>query len=231
MVEIYGTGNYPHIILKGDSVSGGILDANRTATNGRVLYIAQNKVTLGPGLVLTGGRMLWGGAVCVGINGEPSSAGEFIVDGGEMRGNNAGSGGAVMVYRGVMRMISGVIKNNYNNFNNNQADGGGVYMNEYTTLFMSGGTISDNGSTPKTNKGGGIFIEGMAVLNMTGGEILRNTSVETGGGVYVTGYGTFNMSDGTISGNTSAEGGGVGVSQYSAVFNKTGGTISGNTPN
>jgi hypothetical protein len=231
MVEIYGTNNYPHIILKGDPASGGMLDANRTTTNGRVLYIAQNKVTLGPGLVLTGGRMLWGGAVCVGINGEPLSAGEFIVDGGEISGNNAGSGGAVLVYRGVMRMISGVIKNNYNIFNENQADGGGIYMYEDTTLFMSGGTVSDNGSAPKTSKGGGIFIEGQATAIMSGGEILRNTSAEEGGGVYVTAYGTFNMSGGTISGNTSAKGGGVGVSQFSTVFNKTGGTISGNTPN
>ncbi|MDR1096217.1 MAG: hypothetical protein LBL31_07490 [Spirochaetaceae bacterium] len=230
MVEVYGAGNYPPIILKGDPVSGGILDANKTTANGRVLYIAKNKVTLGKNLVLTGGRMLWGGAVCIGINDDVFSGGEFIIDGGEISGNSGGSGGAVAVYRGSMRMLSGIItNNNHTNFNNNPADGGAIFINDESTLFMSGGTISNNGKASKTEKGGGIFVNG-GTVTMAGGEILNNTAALEGGGVYLTAYSTFNMSGGTISGNKSAKNGGVGASLIDAVFNKTGGTISNNTP-
>ncbi|MDR1230372.1 MAG: hypothetical protein LBK61_03100 [Spirochaetaceae bacterium] len=230
MVDISGTGNYPPIILEGDPVHGGILDANKRTTDGRVLYIANSKVTLGKNLVLTGGRMLMGGAVCIGENGTVS-AGEFIVDGGEISGNHAGSGGAVMVYKGNMSMLSGVIKNNGNDFNHNLGDGGAVFLMEDTTLLISGGTVSDNGNMSKTINGGGVYVNGQATAIMTGGEILRNTSGEAGGGVYIAPLGTFEMSGGMISGNTSKTGGGVGLSQYGAVFTHTGGTVSGNTPN
>jgi hypothetical protein len=232
MVDISGVGNYPPIILKGDPINGGILDANKTGADGRVLYIADNKVTLGEKLVLTGGRTLWGGAVCVGMHGT-ESAGEFIVDGGEISGNSGGNGGAVMVYKGSMSMKSGVIKNNDNDFlQNHPGDGGAIYVMDFATLRISGGTISDNGSTAKTYNGGGVYVNGEATAIMTGGEILRNTSSKTGGGVYIASDGTFTMSGGTISGNKSKIGGGVGETEYGvAIFNKTGGTISGNTPN
>ncbi|MDR1211511.1 MAG: hypothetical protein LBK40_04685, partial [Spirochaetaceae bacterium] len=43
MVDISGAGNYPPIILEGDPVSGGVLNANRSRNReGRVLYIGNN---------------------------------------------------------------------------------------------------------------------------------------------------------------------------------------------
>jgi hypothetical protein len=232
MVDISGAGNYPHIILKGDPAAGGVLDANRNKDNeGRVLYIANNKVTLGTGLVLTGGYKLWGGGVCVGRPGQASD-GEFVMDGGEISGNVGGSGGGVLIYKGSMAMVSGVIKNNRNSYDNSTGEGagGGVYVYEYTAMALYGGTVEENGTAPATGKGGGILVDGKGFLAMTGGEILRNTSAEEGGGVYITALGSFNMAGGTVSGNASAKSGGVGLSQYGAVFNKTGGTVSGNTP-
>jgi hypothetical protein len=234
MVDISGAGNYPHIVLKGDPGTGGILDANKSSASkkdGRVLYIANNKVTLGHGLTLTGGYKLWGGGVCVGSPGT-ASEGEFIVDGGVISGNIAGSGGGVLVYKGRMTMVSGTIKNNHNDYRGSSAAGagGGVYLYEYTTLALLGGTIEENGKTAKTENGGGAFVEGNSILAMTGGNILRNAASKDGGGVFVAGYGTFNMSGGTISANASLKNGGVGVAPYGAKFNQTGGTISGNTP-
>jgi hypothetical protein len=232
MIDISGTGNYPPIVLKGDPVNGGVLNANRNSgSQGRVLYVANNKVTLGDKLTLTGGYTLWGGAVCVGTAGSASD-GEFIMAGGEISGNTAGLGGGVLVYKGSMTMTGGIIKDNRNtdSYGNVPGSGGGVYLNEYTSLTMSAGVISENGGT-KTDNGGGVMVEGHGVFTMNGGEILNNTSSSKGGGVYIAPYGECAMSDGTISGNVSASGGGVSVSNYGGKFTKTGGTISGNTPN
>jgi hypothetical protein len=230
MVDVSGVGNYPHIILKGDPANKGILDANSNKSkDGRVLYIANNKVTLSTDLTLTGGYKLWGGGVCIGAPGGPYE-GEFIMDGGEISGNIGGTGGGVLIYRGSMIMTAGIIKNNHNNYDNSSGfgSGSGISVYEDTTLSLMGGTIMENGRAPKTLTGGGVHVDG--TLNMIGGEILRNTSVESGGGVYVEAYGVFNMSGGNISANTSQKDGGVGLSSYGAAFNKTGGTISGNIP-
>jgi hypothetical protein len=230
MVDISGAGKYPPIVLRGDPLRGGVLDANRTSSNeGRALYIANNKVTLGDKLTLKGGYTVWGGAVCVGTAGLPSE-GEFIMAGGEISGNTAELGGAVMVYKGHMTMTGGIIRDNVNaDYSNAIGFGGGVYLNEYTSLTMSDGTISGNGGA-KTENGGGVLVEGRALFTMTGGNILNNTSTANGGGVHITPYGEFTMSGGTIGGNASAAGGGVSVSPYGAKFTQTGGTISGNTP-
>ncbi|MDR2601664.1 MAG: hypothetical protein LBC53_04340 [Spirochaetaceae bacterium] len=232
MVEITGAGAYPPIILKGDPVDGGVLNAGRkNGEDGRVLFITNNKVTLAEKLTLTGGNQLWGGAVCVGTNGAESE-GEFIMAGGEISGNKGASGGAVIIYKGSMTMTGGVIKENRNNYNNNPGSGGGVYVNDYTSFTMTGGIIELNGGDDKAEKGGGIFINGRGAVYMSGGEIRLNTSVQQGGGVYIATLGVFNMSGGLITGNTSGEGGGVYASPYGSggKFDKTGGEVSGNNP-
>ncbi|MDR2617797.1 MAG: hypothetical protein LBC62_02895 [Treponema sp.] len=231
MIDISGAGNYPPIILEGDPMNAGVLNANRNRNNeGRVLYIANNKVTLGSNLTLTGGYSLWGGAVCVGTAGSASD-GEFIITGGEISGNTAGLGGGVLVYKGAMTMTGGVIKNNINtdSYSGVKGSGAGVYLYEYNSFTMNGGTISGNGGAA-TENGGGVLADGHAVFTMSGGEILRNTSSLHGGGVHVGPYGKFVMTGGTISGNSSAEAGGVYTSPYKAVFTQSGGTVSGNTP-
>jgi hypothetical protein len=230
MVEITGAGSYPPIILEGAPAFGGILDANRKkGEDGRVLFITNNKVTLGKNLTLTGGNQLWGGAVCIGTNGFESE-GEFIMAGGEISGNTGASGGAVMIYKGSMVMTGGAIRQNNNNYSNNPGGGGAIYVSEYTTFTMTGGIIAENGEA-KTEKGGGIFIDGRGIANIENGEIIKNTSTVQGGGVYIAPYGTCNMSGGLVAGNVSKEGGGVyTLSTMGGKFNKTGGTIGQNTP-
>ncbi|MDR1319396.1 MAG: hypothetical protein LBJ90_07200 [Treponema sp.] len=232
MVDISGAGNYPPVILMGDPVKGGVLNANRNRNDeGRVLYIGNNTVTLGDNLTLTGGYTLWGGAVCVGTHGKDSK-GEFIMAGGEISGNTASLGGGVLIYKGKMTMTGGEIKINTTSksYGNVMGTGGGVFVGEGTAFTMSGGTISGNGGA-ETDKGGGVAINGDGLFTMTGGDILNNTSTEHGGGVHISPLGKFAMSGGTVNGNTSAASGGVNVSSYGAVFDHTGGTISGNTPN
>ena len=230
MVDVSGAGNYPPIILKGDPLLKGVLDARRNSANeGRVLYIGNNKVTLGDDLTLTWGHTVWGGGVLIGTAGS-DSAGEFVMAGGEISGNAGQVGGGVMVYKGRMTMTGGIIRNNTSTtYSNMRGDGGGVFINEYTSFIMSGGTISENGGV-NTENGGGVFVNGTGLFTMTGGEILNNSAAQNGGGVRVSGYGEFIMSGGTVSGNTSNVDGGISVSKYGGIFTPTGGTVSGNKP-
>ncbi|MDR2795624.1 MAG: hypothetical protein LBB47_02795 [Spirochaetaceae bacterium] len=232
MINVAGAGSYPPIILKGDPNQKGVLDANRNSSDdGRVLYIANNKVTLEDDLTLTGGYTLWGGGVLVGLPGTPPTDGEFVMAGGEISGNSGGLGGGVMVYKGSMTMTGGDIKNNVNDeFSGVPGSGGGVYLYENNAFTMFGGNISGNGGA-KTDKGGGVLIDGKAHFTLAGGKILNNNSFTEGGGLQVLPLGEFTMSGGTIKGNTSAKDGGVSVSPYGATFTKTGGNISENTPN
>jgi hypothetical protein len=230
MIEVAGAGNYPPIVLQGDPATGGILDVNRKkGEDGQVLFITNNKVTLGENLTLTGGNQLWGGAVRIGAPGF-ESAGEFIMAGGEISGNTGASGGAVMIYKGSMTMTGGVIKNNRNDYFKYGGSGGGIYVNDHAAFTMTGGLIETNGGDPKAERGGGIYINGDGTATMSGGEIRGNTSIIEGGGVYIAPYGVFNMSGGLITGNKSGEGNEVQPSKWGGTFNQTGGNVTGNTP-
>jgi hypothetical protein len=231
MIDISGSGNYPPIILEGAPVNKGVLNANRSKTDeGRVLYVANNTVTLGNNLTFTGGYSLWGGAVCVGTQGV-NSYGEFIMAGGEIRGNTGSLGGGVLLYNGTMTMTGGEIKDNLtiDNYNTVMRTGGGVYVGEDTTFTMTGGTIKSNGGSG-TVDGGGVAIHKKGVFTMTGGTISDNKSTVSGGGVYIAPYGTFIMNGGTISDNASGASGGVYVPSQNGVFKKTGGTVIRNKP-
>jgi hypothetical protein len=231
MIDISGAGSYPPVILEGDPVNKGVLNAGRSRNReGRVLYIAHNTVTLGNNLTLTGGYTLWGGAVCVGTHGV-SSRGKFIMTGGEISGNTASLGGGVLLYKGAMTMTGGEIKNNVTtkSYRNVMGIGGGVYVGEDNSFTMSGGTIRGNGGA-ETADGGGVAVNGKGLFNMTGGDILNNQSSVHGGGVHISPLGRFVMSGGTIIGNASAADGGVHVSSYGAIFTQSGGTVRGNTP-
>jgi hypothetical protein len=183
MFDISEAGSYPPIILERDANSG-TLHARRNQNNeGRILYIANNKVTLGNKLTLTGGYAFQGGAVFVGAS-DSSSEGEFVMAGGEIVGNIAGFGGGVWIHKGKgkMTMTGGTIRNNATTRHNNMiGSGGGVYVNTSASFTMSNGNIRNNGGT-ETDKGGGVFVNGKGLFTMSGGEIRFNTSVSQGGG-------------------------------------------------
>ncbi|MDR0383377.1 MAG: hypothetical protein LBH50_05265, partial [Spirochaetaceae bacterium] len=227
MIEVSGVGNYPPIVIEGAPGTGGTLDANlggNTNPNekGRVLYIGNNKVTLGNNLVLTGGKTLWGGAVCVGTHGNVSD-GDLVLAGAEITGNRGKVGGGVNVYKGRMSMTGGAIRNNSNESGDPGASqGGGIYLEPDTVLDLSGGTIEGNGNA-NTDNGGGVYLNGRARAVMTGGKIINNNSKESGGGVYT--YGEFEMRDGIIKDNNSGKDNDVGVGPFMGKFIHTGGTV------
>ncbi|MDR0409470.1 MAG: hypothetical protein LBH18_03635 [Spirochaetaceae bacterium] len=229
MIDISGVGNYPPIVFEGDPVAGGTLNANmRQSGDGRVMSVTNNKVTLGGNLLLTGGRALWGGAVCVGAK-LPNTAGELVIAGAEISGNTGQVGGGVLVYEGSVSMTSGAIRNNSGGYTKSGASsGGGIHLNFFTFLLMSGGTIADNGNgSLSTESGGGLSIDGNAYALMTGGEIINNFAKDSGGGVNISPMGNFKMTGGLINGNKVTSGNNdVAMNrQYGSVFTQTGGTV------
>lgn len=88
--------------------------------------------------------------------------------------------------------------------------GGGVYVGDYVTMNMSGGTISNNQSA---REGGGISLgwlnrtKGAAIstyittFNMTGGVFDNNTATSTGGGLNITAGREAYISAGTFTSN------------------------------
>jgi hypothetical protein len=176
-----------------------------------------------------------------------------------LSGHTTNNASLVKLDSGSLVMKAGSkIQNNTVTINDGNAFGGGVYIENFGTFTMDGGTISgnkveaksssssfDNTTTSVKVAGGGVYLSSGS-FSMNGGTISSNTAYSekfntAGGGVYVNNdnySGTFTMSGGTISGNTAeskaaltspyAYGGGVAV-WNNATFTMTGGTISENT--
>ena len=103
----------------------------------------------------------------------------------------------------------------------------GVYVGSNAVFRLQGGAIAGNESN---YAGGGVFVDQFGTFTMTGGSITNNAvtgGLDSGGGVYVNNRGTFTLTGGAISGNTANYGGGVRVN--SGTFEMTGGAISGNS--
>lgn len=155
------------------------------------------------------------------------NGGTFIMNGGEISGNQAlitGGGGVFNAQLASLTMNAGKI------LGNSAGSGGGVL--NHGTFGMSGGEISDNqASGSSTGIGGGVFNSGVFVMG--GGEISGNrasgSTTSYGGGV--NSDGTFVMSGGEISGNKvlgsdNSYGGGVNVG-YNTIFQMSSGVIYG----
>ena len=82
-------------------------------------------------------------------------------------------------------------------------DGGGVYVEAYAALEMTGGCITGC----RAEDGGGVYIDNNATLKMTGG-CITDCRAEDGGGVYVDNNATLKMTGGCITGCHASRGGG-----------------------
>ena len=162
--------------------------------------------------------------------GDSSSTGDFIMYGGEIRGNRidisahsaaAGDGAGVESQLSDFTMYGGKITNNYV-INGSNNEGGGVNMHTGGTFTMYGGEISGNACS---DTGGGVISAG-TYLKLYGGTISNNTADKRGGGVFTNM--TLTISDGiTITGNKSEQGGGIYTYDEDITIN--GGNITGNT--
>jgi hypothetical protein len=220
LIDISGPIAYPPIILRGDPVRGGILDAGGKK---RVLYINNgNTVTIDTGLTLTGGDALKGGAVFV------YDHSRFVMNGGTITGNIADNGGAISVdYYSSVEISGGIISGNKIR---QQGNGAGIYVDYESAVTMTDGKIENNGDAD-TKFGGGVFINGHGTFIQQGGEISGNTANDQGGGVKAGPFGIFEHTGGSITGNTAKSGGGVyAATALSGKYTHTGGTVGSNTP-
>jgi hypothetical protein len=121
-------------------------------------------------------------------------------------GNKANVSQTAPMIRGVSGSMLSITDGAVLQNNQNDGDGGAVYMYAGSTLLMSGGLII--GNTATNGSGGGIINFGN--FTMSGGTITGNMSYN-GGGITNSDNGTFLMTGGTISDNGAYLGGGVSL--------------------
>lgn len=176
-----------------------------TIQTGAVLEYNSNKPNTSSGYFAQSGYIGLGGAVYC--------SGTLTMTGGTIRYCEAQSGGGVYLDNGAFYMNDGLIDHNYardieesslrygKNKKYHQNAGGGVYVGEYSTMVMSGGTISYNQSSREgggislgwLNRNNGAYYEDyVSTFTMNGGTITHNTATSTGGGLNITaGYQAF----------------------------------------
>jgi len=240
--------------ISGNSYSGNI---NDTPYGGGVRVDTKSIFTMSGGEISDNRALIWstsGGGSGTGYGGGVYNAGTFIMSGGKIKDNTAGSGGLNLSCYGGGVWNAGTFTMSGGEISGNSAvNGGGVYNS--STFTMNNGEISGNNASSQYGElysgisgsgGGGVYNSG--TFNMNDGKISiniasssyirdNNTPPLNGGGVW--NNGTFTMSGGKITGNTASisSGGGVkdaksyggGVSVSSGTFIMKGGEITGNT--
>ena len=121
---------------------------------------------------------------------------QFTMEGGEISGNTAYSGGGVYMCNNAEFILEdGKISGNTATHSSGTVSGGGIYFCNQASLIMNGGEISGNEAK---HYGGGVAFaadEKTPTFTMTGGVIKNNTITNTSGlGKGVSVNGTFNMS-------------------------------------
>ncbi len=141
-------------------------------------------------------------------------------------GKNLFNGGAMLIYKGLSAFASTpapvVVANNCvfgaPGRGNLAQRGGGIYVDNGSTLTLNGACVSNNQATDVAGPdgGGGIYIID-GTVNLIDGMVTNNTANtgtgKQGGGIYVhklfSGTSTLNISQTVISGNQAIDGGGL----------------------
>jgi hypothetical protein len=123
----------------------------------------------------------------------------ILNSGAKITGNtNAGTaylgasprGGGIYVGGGVLELNEGSEITENIASENSAAYGGGIYVENSSSVIIRGGIISGNtvGNSSDASQGGGIYITGNSTVTMSGGIISNNVAngrYATGGGIYI----------------------------------------------
>ena len=178
------------LIIDATSIGGITIDAYDQS---RVFYIGSGASVDFLDLTITGG---WtegdGGGIYVASSASLTLAGCTVT-----RNTATNYGGGIYVASNGMLTVtdSTIAENTATN------SGGGIY-NYYSTLTITGSTVSGN----TANSGGGIYNYNGTVM-LTDSTVSGNTA-NYGGGIY-NNYGTLTITNSTVSGNTANYGGGI----------------------
>jgi hypothetical protein len=158
------------LTLNGPTLQG------KDGNNAPVVYIVNGSFTLQEGKITGNTNTSMGNPAAGGVVIGGTGHSYFTMIGGEISGNTAYIGGAVIINTGtVFTMHGGVISGN-----TATTSGGGVWMS-YGTFTMTGGTISGNTAA---NYGGGVYIgdTGSITFEKTGGVIYGDTDANHAAG-------------------------------------------------
>lgn len=213
-----------NVIIDGGSESG--LTASRALVAVGDANSISGKITLGNGSVIRNNNNTTqagsGGGVCV-------ISGECVINGGQITGNSANSGGGISLTGSdnlSLSLIAGSIDNNTaTGVNAGYGYGGGVYMNG-GSFTMSGGRISQNKAQNTYGDGAGIMIR-KGSFTMENGEITGNTATRCGGALYAANA-DVTMKKGTIAQNEAVYGGAMYINP-TVTLTLSGGSVTGNT--
>lgn len=166
-----------------------------------------------------------------GLHNYPSSGptGTINVNQSVFRLNEAaGPGGAINMLDsdysgGTLNLVNSTLEGNSSN------EGGAIHAH-YSSLVITGSTISGNTSN---TYGGGIFMWGSSA-GIVGSTLNDNTAVNSGGGIATLGFFTLDVTNSTLSGNAAGDwGGGIDGDggDYGGSVEITNSTITENTAN
>ena len=131
-----------------------------------------------------------------------------VVNSNHATGDKSEGGGVYLTDGAEMTIRNGIIGGESSSLKNSAYNGGGIFLNNGSTLHLIGGSVSYNES--KTN-GGGVYVKAGSSFSLKGATISHNTTKTYGGGVYAIGCTSFNLTDGIISDNASTTGNGGGI--------------------
>lgn len=211
---------------------GGEISNHVTSANGAGVYINFGDFSMWEGAVIKNNYSnsfhpnvtTWGGGVFI-------LSGSMTMHGGEISGNEAGSGGGgVCIRSGQFNMYNGLITgNSTNTTSNGYHQGGGIHLGAPSQgsdfgnakFYMSGGTISNNSVQ---SNGGGIFMSFQSSATIEKDAKIIGNTAETGAGIAVYGYkgklgkdgkSVLTTNGGIIKGNhAEIYGGGIGAYGY-----------------
>lgn len=162
------------------TLTGGTISGNTSASNGGGVYLNGGTFTMNGGKISnnkTTSDASYGGGVY--------ADGTFIMNDGEISGNaSASSGGGVYLDSDSFTMSGGKISGN-----TSASNGGGVYLRGGTVAMTGGTITGNNTTTPENNCGGGVYVNDYYSLTMSGTvritDNYKNGTLENG--VYVRG--------------------------------------------
>lgn len=198
-------GAFMTVGVEGDAGSEPSLSFTASQVCGESLAVVEDEasLTVNSGVVFSGGKTEYGGAVYV-------NGGKFILSGGNIYDCEASEGGGVYLSDGEFNILGGTVSGC------RATKGAGVYA-ESGKVYVSGGCIgkhsnigSDGSSIEYGEKnisdsGAGLYISKSAQASLLGGEISGND----GSGIYIADGGVVELSGTEITSNRAKKGGGI----------------------
>ena len=165
------------------TLTGGTISGNTSASNGGGVYLNGGTFTMKGGKISN--NKTTSDASYGGEGGGVYADGTFIMNDGEISGNaSASSGGGVYLDSDSFTMSGGKISGN-----TSASNGGGVYLRGGTVAMTGGTITGNNTTTPENNCGGGVYVNDYYSLTMSGTvritDNYKNGTLENG--VYVRG--------------------------------------------